>query len=351
MISAPVRGTPVVSTLAHGLDQENRLIIALMSASSAAVIFFCPPATVLNGGQRYLFRMAEALIAQGIEAVVFEEAGRRPSWFASTAPVVGQGTFAPNKDQILILPEDQRAIVELFASWPQRKIVYMQNHFYAAGGVAAPRSFADFGVTDILCSSRVIEAYARRRHPACKAHVIPCSVDPTLFAPRPKKKQIAFMPRKRPIEAAFVQDLFAALTPKAAAWSWMPIVDRTEAETAALLGESAVFLSLSRLEGFGLTPIEAMASGCIVAGFVGGGGRDYATPENGFWVPTDDPEAVLSEVLAAVELAEKPPAAAAARQAYDTAARATAARYTPALFQQAVQEIWGKVQKDEKTLL
>jgi glycosyltransferase involved in cell wall biosynthesis len=61
-----------------------------------------------------------------------------------------------------------------------------------------------------------------------------------------------------------------------------------EAEVAQRLGESAIFLSLSRLEGVGLPPLEAMASGCLVVGFTGGGGAEFARDDNGFWCSPDD---------------------------------------------------------------
>ena len=59
------------------------------------IVFFCPPVSVINGGIKHIFRMAETLIAQGRDAVVFEQNGQRPSWFVSTAPLVElPGPFA-----------------------------------------------------------------------------------------------------------------------------------------------------------------------------------------------------------------------------------------------------------------
>jgi hypothetical protein len=47
------------------------------------------------------------------------------------------------------------------------------------------------------------------------------------------------------------------------------------AEWARLVGKHQYFLTLSPAEGFGLMPLEAMASGTVVMGFDGYGGRDY----------------------------------------------------------------------------
>ncbi|MDR3450189.1 MAG: glycosyltransferase [Alphaproteobacteria bacterium] len=301
------------------------------------IIFFCPSATVINGGIKHIFRMAEALIAQGHDAAVFEQNGQRPAWFASTAPIAGQGIFDAKADHLYVLPEDQPRILADFAQLPQRKIVYSQNPFYGALGVMAPASYADFGVTDILCASRMIYDHARIRHPKLRAHLVPCAVDP-LFKPAAVKRDIiAFMPRKRPIEAAYIRDMFRFTHPQWNAWEWREISNASEAEAARMLGEARVFLSLSRLEGFGLTPLEAMAAGCVVAGFTGIGGREYATPQNGFWADEDDFPACVAALARAVEESRAP---AAARQ---EAARQIIAAYTPETFARGVKDVWGQI--------
>lgn len=305
------------------------------------IVFFCPPVSVINGGIKHIFRMAEALIAQGRDAVVFEQNGERPVWFASTAPVVGQSIFNDISGHLYVLPEDQPRILADFARLPPRKVIYSQNHFYGALGIGPARSYADYGVTDILCSSRTIYDHARHRHPALRAHIVPCAVDPALFAPAAgKQKVIAYMPRKRPIEAVYLRDMFRFAFPQYNDWSWHEITNAGEAEAARAMGDAAVFLSLSRLEGFGLTPLEAMASGCIVAGFTGIGGREYATPENGFWVGEDDYAGCVAALAQAVELSRS---TGPARAAYADAARSTAQRFTPATFQQGVREAWAAI--------
>jgi len=302
------------------------------------IIFFCPPTTVINGGIKQIFLLADALCAQGFDAVVFEEQGRRPDWFPSVAPVVGQGVFAPRADEVLVLPEDQPQILKIFKDWPQRKVVYAQNQFYGALALEGVSSFADYGITHALCCSRFSLAHMQRRHPKIKPFLVPCGIDRTLFhSAAEKTKTILYMPRKRPVEAAFIRDMFTYTYPEFNAWTWQEVSGKSEAETAALMGRAAVFLSLGRLESLGLTPLEAMASGCLVAGFTGIGGQEYATQANGFWAAEDDFQACVAQLHAALALAERTPGNR-QRQAYADAAQETVAAYTPEAFAAGARE-------------
>jgi Glycosyl transferases group 1 len=305
------------------------------------IVFFCPPVSVINGGIKHIFRMAEALIAQGHDAVVFEQNAQKPTWFSSTAPIIGQGAITTSSDHLYVLPEDQPHILADFAKLPQRKVIYSQNHFYGALGIGAAASYADYGVTDILCSSRTIYEHCRLRHPQVHAHIIPCSVDPAEFKSASEKKDvIAYMPRKRPIEAIYLRDMFRFTYPQFKKWKWKEIANVSEKEAARMMGEARVFLSLSRLEGFGLTPLEAMASGCVVAGFTGIGGREYANAQNGFWVNEDDFFAATIALSDAVTLSHQQGSD---LDAYHAASNETLTAYTPETFAKAVKDSWGLI--------
>jgi len=303
------------------------------------IVFFCPPVSVINGGIKHIFRMAESLIELGLDTVVFEQNGQRPAWIPSTAPVIGQGFFSPEADHLYVLPEDQPHILADFAKFPQRKVIYSQNHFYAARSFGKVRDFSDFGVTDILCSSRTIYEHSRVRHPALRAWVVPCAIDTSVFRPLvPKKKVIAFLPRKRSVEAIFLQDMFRFSYPQYRDWEWLEISNVDEAETARRMGLASVFLSLSRMEGFGLAPLEAMAAGCVVAGFTGLGGREYATSENGFWVQEDDFPACVEALAKAVRLSDD-----SGLGAYRKACGRTLALYSPETFLDGVKKAWSSI--------
>lgn len=310
------------------------------------IVFLCPPAGVINGGTRHLYRMAEVLTDSGHDVVMFEQEGKRPSWFRSSIPVVGQGMFRPNPDQAFVLPEDQPQLLASIKDWPQKKIIYSQNHFYGALGIGSAESYSDYGVTHILCSSRTIFNHAQERHPKLKAYIIPCVIDRELFKPLPKQKRIAFMPRKRGIEANYIRDMFRFTYPQYRDWDWTAIHDKPESETARLIGEAEVFLALSRLEGFGLTPLEAMSAGCFVAGFTGIGGWEYANDDNGFWADEDDFPACIAALSQAVELALSDDKN--KKQAYQAACEKTLSFYTGEKFRAAVLDAWADILEQKR---
>ncbi|HLR03342.1 MAG TPA: hypothetical protein VK111_11415 [Virgibacillus sp.] len=53
-----------------------------------------------------------------------------------------------------------------------------------------------------------------------------------------------------------------------------------QGQLAMIMGRHKYYLTLTPVEGFGLPPLEAMSSGCVVLGFNGYGGRDYFTSQN-----------------------------------------------------------------------
>jgi hypothetical protein len=259
----------------------------------------------LQGGVKFHHRLAEGLMALGQRARVASSQPLQPTWFDSTAPLCDVASLAPNAHQTFILPEDMAEPLRAFASWPQRKIVFMQNHFYASRGLMGARSYAEFGVSQIWAASDVMTAYAQQRFPALPCYRVPCYVDTALFKPLAKKRQIALLPRKRPDEALFIQDLFWARYPQLANIPWITLHNRHEREVAATLGESEVFLSLQRLEGLGLTALEALAAGCKVVGF----GGAYAPPlHNQFFSLWQHEQEIVEKIsdLAAIWAAPQP---------------------------------------------
>ena len=144
--------------------------------------------------------------------------------------------------------------------------------------------------------------------------IVPCGVDPAEFSPRDKA-----MARRRlglPIDEPLILQLgrivprkgidtvieaVALLQRDAGSRSRLVVVGRRDrSELADYYAAADVFVSTPWYEPFGITPLEAMASGTPVIGSnVGGIKYTVRDGENGFLVPPRDP-AALADRLAHV---------------------------------------------------
>ena len=230
------------------------------------------------------WRSVELLREEGFDAYVLHRSRSfRPRWFRSDAAVQWiDADFRPKRDDILVLPENHRFAYQV-ATEIKHRIIYCQGLYTVYRGFARMPDWRTW-CNHILCSSLTIADFVRDVLRFERRTHIPCYVDRTLFHPEPKRLQIAYMPRKRRREAAFIRECFRELAPDLRHISWVPIDGKSEEQAAAILRQSAAFVSLSKLEGFGLPALEAMACGCLVTGFPAGGGREYATPDNADWV-------------------------------------------------------------------
>jgi glycosyltransferase involved in cell wall biosynthesis len=301
------------------------------------VVYLSWPATETTGGIKMVFRHVEALRSLGFEAKVATEDGAAPGWFATRAPVMPLAQLKPG-DDVLVFPENHAILLQRFESWSNRKVVFCQNPFMAYRGVGPRSDYRDYGVTTVLCPGQFVANFCSRRFPGQEIYVIPYPLDRLTFKPRPPKRlQIAYAPRKRSMEAAFVRDLFQAENPSWKSVSWVVIEKMPEAEVARVLGESSVYLALGRFEACPLSSLEALSAGCIVAGFTGAGGWDYATSRNGFWAAEDDVLGCSTQLAEAVRLAAE------GKQRYQEMvadAQATAALYNEERFLQSLLECW-----------
>jgi glycosyltransferase involved in cell wall biosynthesis len=305
------------------------------------IVFLCPPTGFITGGIKYLFRMAETLRELGVDAIICENHGQRPLWFASTAPIIKPSDLRPDASQFFVIPEDRLHLLR--NRWPQKPVIYVQNHFYSGAQLGDGMTYKDYGVTDVIAASRTIEAYIRHRHPDVTSRLIPYGIDTGRFKPAQNKRDvIVYLPRKRAVEAKYLRDSFRYAFPELRGWDWQALDNASETEVATAMGEARVFLSLGRLESLGLTPLEAMASGCVVAGFTGVGGREYASSANGFWADEDDFPGCIAQLRSAIALTGS---ISPARVAYHEACWATLANYSQAASVDATKRVWEAILK------
>ena len=302
------------------------------------IVYLMPDPDAPTGGNKSACRHVGALVGMGYDAVVRIPPGRRPpGWFQHGAPVE-QAPAVTSYSEILVIPEDARTILAQCARLPNRKVIHCKNPFYAAAngiGRLPPEERAAYR-NFMACSEGVAEWIARYfDHDVVTS--IPSYVEPGMFHPRPKVRVIACMPSKRSFEMAAIRTMFERLRAGQPYWDWDAIQGRPEADAAAALGRASVYLSLARFEGLSVSILEAMASGCVVAGFTGFGAREYTTPANGLWVEEDDCEAAARSLVQAVAMAEADAGPAADMR---QAAVVTAARWNHGVFLEALAHFW-----------
>jgi hypothetical protein len=308
------------------------------------IIYLSWPAREITGGIKMTFRHVEALRQEGFHAFIATPDAQPPGWFETTAPILPLSELVPGTD-LLVFPENHAGFLKQFVDWTNRKVIFCQNQFMVFRGLDGRADYADFGVHDLICPGQQVAAFCRRRFPKQTIHLIPYPLDTQLFQPQqPKRLQIAYAPRKRPLEAAFLGDLFRAENPSLASIPWVALAKMSEKEVAHVLGESALYLSLARFEALPLSMLEALSSGCVVAGFTGFGGRDYATSANGFWAAEDDCLDAADQLTRAARLVVE---GGDRYQHLVEDARRSAAVYSRERFLRHLIDCWQKLLQDE----
>ena len=237
------------------------------------------------GGVRTIYSHVSHLVKNGYPAfIVHNQTDFKLPWLECDVPVLYMDRdFKLSPNDIVVIPEDYGKVLEALKDTNIRKYIFCQNHFYIFKGLQNGNEWTDFGISDVFCSSEIINEFIRSVFDYDKVPIIHYAIDLELFKPGEKALQIAYMPRKRPAELDFIRNLFNRLYKQYKQIPWVCIDKVNETKVAEILSKSAIFISTSLYEGFGLPPLEAMASGCTVVGFHGGGGLEYASSENGYW--------------------------------------------------------------------
>jgi len=267
--------------------------------------------TEITGGIKTAFRHVELLSGMGIEASVFAPDGR-PTWFSSKATLNAKATLTDVDDllsdrtNLVVFPETLRGVLAQAAqrAAPAAKALLCQNQYYAFNELIPRFTYEQLGFVKLMTVSAVAKGFLERVFPPATFEVLPVWVDQTMFFPRQKQLRIAVIPSKLPAHYDLIRNIFLAKFPKLRHIPWDVIVDKSEAEVAETLGQATILLSLNNMESVGLVPLEAMASGCLVVGFHGYGGLEYATEANGVWTRPDHLEETadaLAEVLTGIE--------------------------------------------------
>jgi glycosyltransferase involved in cell wall biosynthesis len=257
----------------------------------------------------------ELLRAAGIDAALwFRTPGYRLPWFATTAPILGGDQLELGADDLLVVPE-LYLLPGVDPAPGVRKVIFNQNHFLTYWSWRDTGDYPGWDpAPEVWAVSRESQEVLGRLHPDLPVRLIPNPVDTELFRPGPaRSRAIAWMPRRRPLEAAVLERLLRNDSRSAGA-DLRVLAELTEAEVATALGGTSVFVALGISEGFGLPVAEALAAGCLVVGYPAGGGEELFEAPGTWRIDDARPHLLADRALELIDVPQDDPVRAAARE-------------------------------------
>lgn len=251
-------------------------------------IFYVTQGVHRTGGQLVNLDHVAALRRRGYDARFFfvRGDGTPPEPFPSGYEAPWQS--APDDltaDDFVVVGEMFGAGALAVMNTPARKILHNQGPFYSFMAFADFDALRRWGAEAMILPSGFAADMVARMGWRGPTHVVRPALDPAFAAAAgaPRTLQIAAIPNRRPQEWRLIRGALRSRRPDLARVPWVEIQGRPRPEVARIMAGSEIFLATGLLEGLGLPPLEALATGALVVGFHGGGGLEYARPENGDW--------------------------------------------------------------------
>jgi glycosyltransferase involved in cell wall biosynthesis len=231
------------------------------------------------GGVMQQYRLAEALLETGRQAAILHSRmGFRCTWFEHQVPVVYERDVTIGDGDLLVVPDEIAA--HFVDSAPCRYVIFNQNPYlflesadYDFEVRRAARAMHAHKLLGVVVVSDGSLEFMRYAFPDVRTARIRYSIDARLFRPRAKTITVSYMPRKSGDRLRLVLQLLE-LRGIIGPGETVAIESVSHRDARRLLGMTMVFLSGSELEGFGLPVAEALASGAVVVGYDGEGGRE-----------------------------------------------------------------------------
>jgi hypothetical protein len=287
------------------------------------IIFTLPGFSQPAGGIWLLIRYASILADAGYDPVLHTSAGGLLRRFYGDVGLPVVYGIDPTPEDLVVRTEMNSHSAFLYSrERAHRQVLFVLNHNYIMTSLASYATYEELGVLAVAGMSNTIRDHLVSRGIAREVHHVPPAVARYRGEIPKRAPAVVAMPRKMPRSMTLIRDGFRARHPRHRELGFAVLDGASHRRTLEWFHRGTVFLSLQRLEGFGLPALEAMAAGCLVVGFAGG--AEYATPENGYWAPDGDIDAAIEALAEAADVAAAGGPALAARL---EAGYATAAPY------------------------
>jgi hypothetical protein len=265
------------------------------------VIYIGAESNIPVGGIRLATDHVATLVEAGVDAYRWTPTpGFRYTWFEDTVPTLSGWQLDLTEDDMLVLPE-LAVLPDRDPAPGARKVVLNQAHFLTFVTCPDMENYPGWTPMPSLwtISQESARVLARAVPHLPKANLIPNPVDTEMFRPGPQRtNSVAWMPRKRPAEGLLLKRILRN-DPRFDGVELREIKGLDHAGVAEVLGTTSVFVAFNSYagEGFGLPTAEALAAGCLVAGYPAGGGEELFEAPSAWAVPEHRPTLLADKVF------------------------------------------------------
>lgn len=286
----------------------------------------------MGGGERYCTSVVKVLLDTGWQVSL--------DWYDQTLPEKLEGRFGVGISQVKIIDKHQRGWGYDLCFWvsdgsipllfSKNNLLHMQIPFHGVGGRSWINRLKLKRINHIVCNSNFTKSVIDQEFKV-NSEVIYPPVDVTKFHSRKKENVLLYVGRfsqlKQNKNQGFLIKFFGNISQKSEMGDWRLVLaggagvgdggflDQLKKEAKGIkveLVENPDFLSLSDLyakakiflsaagfgsdentspevmEHFGITVVEAMASGCIPVAYNGGGHKEIVDEQCGFLWDNED---------------------------------------------------------------
>lgn len=229
-----------------------------------------------SGGVKIIYQHCDILNKNGYSAVPVHLGDFIVDWFPhETKPMRKQDALKIiKKDDILICPE---VIPGVAAGFPcETKVAFIQNWALAEVALGPERRYEDLGFSNLLACSQFVKEYMKDKS-SLPCDAVVNGIDLDVFHSQDRQKdgcKVVVLNRRNIADAREAIKLIPDALKKKI--EFIILENRySQEKMAEIFRETDIFLAIGYPEGFALPPLEAMASGCAVVGFTGGGGLEH----------------------------------------------------------------------------
>ncbi|MBW2018925.1 MAG: glycosyltransferase [Deltaproteobacteria bacterium] len=251
-----------------------------MNGNIGKIYFYCPDHKTPSGGIKTLYHHASILNNAGYQAFILHlNEGFNLNWHQYDVPVkyIATGVLIEEND-VLVIPEAQPDLMEQTCYLPCTRVVFAMSWLHIYPNLQAYVNWRDFGITCVITPSRTIKEFIEWSM-GIPTYLLDISINSSLYYySGDKVLQVAYL-TKKDRSSLLVEKILKAKHAEFRDIEWVGMRNLAEELYAQKLRRSEIFLTTSTQEGIHISCLEAMASGCIVVGYSGVGGREYMVSE------------------------------------------------------------------------